>query len=315
MRFTVSLAVFVCTSTVHVMTSVALPISATFTLLQDARFEGHKPSASSPLVGDWLIGTPDDQVLGSTYNPNGSLSHTFADLTGAAGAAFSMAPSLSGSLTLQFTPSTSANWEVSATSLAYVGQATPFMLMNQFLVTPGGSATENANFSVDGLGNSGTWQRSATGSWAISYDLDFHFATNADGDVPVDPNDIDVTFDDKRQQGYLIPVPQLSTVGLSALTLDDPAGHFTGDLKAYLLNVVTPLLPSDAKYLLVTQMEKTHPSYAELGLPITTAGLIGNTTIAYTSAAIPEPTSRLLATIAVTMVLRVTRGRARRTTA
>lgn len=226
-----------------------------------------------------------------------------------------MAPSLSGSITLQFTPSKSVSWEVLATSQAYVGQATPFMLMNQFLVTPDSAATQNATFSVDGLGNSGTWQRSAAGNWAISYDLDFHFATNADGDVPVDSNDIDVTFDDKRQQGYLIPVSQLSTVGLSALTLDDPTGNFTGDLKTYLLNVVAPLLPSDAKYLLVTQMEKTHPGYAELGLPITTAGLIGNTTIAYTSSAIPEPSSAVLATVAATMVLRRTRGRARRITA
>jgi hypothetical protein len=43
-----------------------------------------------------------------------------------------------------------------------------------------------------------------------------------------------------------------------------------------------PRLPGDATYLLVTQMGKSHPGYAEPGLPITTLSLLGNT-MAYTT--------------------------------
>jgi hypothetical protein len=237
-------------------------------------------------------------VLGATFNSGGALSHNLADLAGAGGAGFNMAPSLTGSLTLALTPSVSAShWDVSVTDLAYTGQATPVMYMNQFLVKPGSPATQTATYNVDGSGNSGAWQASAAGNWAITYGLDFYFATNADG-VP-DANDIDMTFNDTQQQGYLIPVSQLTVAGLGALSLDDPAGYFAGDFATYLLDVVAPLLPGDATYLLLTQMGKVHADYAELGLPVTTAALIGNTTIAYTTTAIPEPASLALLAVGV----------------
>jgi hypothetical protein len=93
--------------------------------------------------------------------------------------------------------------------------------------------------------------------------------------------DADAAFNDKLQTGHLIPVEQLTPAGLAGLTLDDPTGFHGGDFKQYLLDEIKPRLPGDATYLLVTQMAKTHPDYAELGLPITTGGFIGNTTIAY----------------------------------
>ncbi|MCC6682651.1 MAG: PEP-CTERM sorting domain-containing protein [Phycisphaeraceae bacterium] len=274
-------------------------MTATFVLLDNSNFVGYKPSAPAPAIGDWLVGTGDDQNVGSGYNPNGAFSHNFADFGGAGGAGFNMAPSLSGSLTAQFTEATPGAWNVAVTSLAYSGQATPVMFINQFLVTPGSPATQNAGFNVDGLGNSGNWQGTASGNWAIDYNLDFYFATNADGDVSVDPNDVDATFNDKPQGGYLIPVEALTAATLSGVTLDDPAGFYGGDFEEYLLNLVKPSLPVNATYLLVTQMSKTHPDYAESGLPINTSGLIGNTTIAYTTAVIPEPTSASLMLLAV----------------
>lgn len=308
MRLFCSLFASICVTTVFSLATVASPISATFTLLQDPQFEGLKPSAPAPAAGDWLIGTGDDQSLASDYNPNGALSHSFADLTGSGGAAFNMSPSLSGSLTLEFTRVGGGQWDVSAIGMAYSGRATPFMFMNQFLVAPGSAATQNAAFQVDGLNDKGTWQ-GAAGDWAINYEADFYVATNADGDVPVDPSDVDVTFSDAPQRGYLIPVSRLTTAGLQEHTIDDPVGFFAGDFKEYLLNTVAPLLPSDATFLLVTQMEKTHPAYAELGLPITTAAFIGNTTVAFTTASLPEPAMLPIAgALAAAFALRRRRG-------
>lgn len=290
------------------VTSLAATISADFTLLSSPALAGYKPSASLPAVGDWLTGTGDDSVQPSVNNPSGALSHSFADFAGMGGAGFNMAPSLSGSLSLELTAGPALGWDVSVTDLAYSGQATAVMFMNQFLVKPGSAATQNPVFQVDGVGNAGSWQNGAAGNWAIAFELDFLIATNADGDPS--PNDVDAAFDDRAQTGYLIPTTELTAAGLSQLALDDPAGFFSGDLRDYLLNIVAPLLPPDATYLLFTQMSKVHPDYAEAGLPITTAGLIGNTTIAYTTAVVPEPTSLvLLAFATAALVLRKVRGR------
>jgi hypothetical protein len=289
--------------------SQATPISAQFTLLGDSSFAGHKPQPPLPATGDWLVGTADDDPLAATYNPNGSLSHNLADLGGNGGSGMNQAPSLSGSLTLQFSPTGAETWDVSVTALGYTGTATPVMLMNQFLVTAGSPPTQNAAFNVDGVGNNGTWQSSATADWAVDYDLDFYFATNADGDPS--NADVDATFNDKSQIGHLIPVSALTLAGLVGVSLDDPAGFFAGDFEDYLLNTVVPLLPPEATYLLFTQMAKTSPGYTEAGLPITTSSLIGNTTIAYTTDAVPEPGSLALLGVcgaALTARRRRTRG-------
>jgi len=264
-------------------------VSVNFNLLTDAALEGKKPQPVMPATGDWLVGTADDETLPATYNPQGSFSHNMADLGGSGGSGFNQAPSLTGGLTLNFSASGPGQWGLSVTELAYTGVATPVMQMNQFLVTDGSSTAQNAAFNVDGLGNGGAWQGTVSGNWAITYDLDFYFATNADGN-PAN-NDIDATFDNKAQTGFLIPISTLTPAGLTTVSLDDPAGFFAGDFEDYLLNTVAPLLPTDATYLLFTQMDKTNPGYTEAGLPITTSTLVGNTTIAYTTQAIPEPTS------------------------
>lgn len=245
-----------------------------------------------PSAGDWLVFTPDDQILSSAYNPQGALSHNLADFTGTGGSGFNNAPSLTGALSLGFAPAGAGSWNVSVESLAYTGQATPVMYMNQLLVTPQHAAAQNPVYGVDGVGNSGTWNASSASNWSIQYGLDFYFATNADGDPAA--SDVDATFNDTTQQGYLLSVSLLTADGLAGLSLDDPAGFYAGDFRTYLLDQVAPRLPADATYVLVTQMAKVHPDYAEAGLPITTAGLVGNTTIAYTTSLIPEPAAAAL---------------------
>ncbi len=246
---------------------------------------GRKPSAGRPTNGDWLVFTADDESLAAGYNPYGALSHNFADMPGLGGSAFDNAPSLSGTISMQFADAGAGAWDISVTGLSYAGQATPMMQMNQFLVTAGSNATLDPKYGVDGLGNNGMWSGSQAGNWEVQYVLDFYFATNADGNPS--PDDIDLTFSNKTQKGYLIPVSELTLANLSGM--DDPAGFFSGNFAQYIMDEIKPRLPGNAEYLLITQMDKTHPAYAEGGLPVTTSSLIGNTTFAYTTSAIPEP--------------------------
>ena len=266
------------------ITSVASVIEAPFTLLQDPQRAGIKPGP------DWLVGTANDQTLDAAFNPLGAFSHNFVSMAGNPGPGHDLAPSLTGDLTLRFAPAAQPvdGWQVEVTDLAFAGQATPIMSMNQLLVTPSSPAALDPVFHVDGLGNAGSWAGSAAGGWAISYTLDFYLDTNAS----LDP--INATFNDSLHSGYLIPVEALTDEGLAALGLVDPAGFYSAALSDYLLDAVAPLLPDDATFLLFTQMDKTHPAYTELGLPITTDSLIGNTTIAYTTAIIPEPATLVL---------------------
>lgn len=270
---------------------------------------GLKPSAGYPATSDWLIFTPDDQAPGASYNPQGALSHSLADIPGTGNSSFNMAPSLTGTISMAFATSGSGAWDVSVTGLSYSGQATPVMFMNQFLVTPGSGVAQSGSYGVDGLGNSGTWSAGTAGAWTIEYDLDFYLATNADGDPS--PADVDAGFNDKVQQGYLLPVSLLTAEGLSSLSLNDPAGMYSGDFATYLLNEIAPRLPGDATYLLVTQMSKVNPDYTEVGLPITTNTLLANTTIAYTTGAIPEPSTFAMLASAVGLLWLSLRGRIR----
>jgi len=242
---------------------------------------GRKPSATMPTAGDWLVFTDDDVLLAAGNNPAGAVSHNLVDITGLGGVGYNLAPSLSGVLTMQLESIGGSNWSASVTALAYTGHANVMQAMNQLLVTPGSPATVNSIFNVDGVGNSGQWTASAANNWAIQYTLDFYLATTADGDPS--PEDIDATFNDRTQTGFLIPVSQLTTNGLVGVTLDDPLGWHAGDFEQYLREQIAPRLPANATYLLVTQMGKSQPGYAEVGLPITTNTLVGNTTIAFTT--------------------------------
>jgi len=251
---------------------------------------GTKPAAGQVGSGnDWLVFTGDDVIPGATFNPHGALSHNLAQPPGTSASDFTLAPSLSGMLGLSFTSTGPDAWTVTPTSLAYSGVATPVIAFNQFMVNSGDVVAQNATFNVDGEVTPGTWQAAAASDYAISFDMDYYFATNADGDAS--PSDVDATFDNATQSGYLIPVDQLNAAGLAAVSLTSPSGFFGGNFEQYLLDEIAPRLPADATFLLVTQLLPTNPVYTGPGLPITTSSTIGNTTIAYTTQAIPEPTS------------------------
>lgn len=287
-----------------VTTLTASTISATFTLLHSPSFAERKPSSGHPTKGDWLIGTADDVTVGTVgNNPKGALSHNLVDIIGTGGAGFQLAPSLTGSLTLELSAATPTQWDVQVTQADYVGQAAPGMQMNQYLITPGSPAASEPHYLVDGLGNSGVWQNSAGVGGVIQFGMDFYL------DPTFSAYPIDATFDNTLHEGYLLAVSSLTPSGLSGLALDDPAGYFTGDFEDYLLNVVAPLLPPDATYLLFTQMNTTNPVVAEPGLPITTASLIGNTTVAYTTSGLPEPASLVLLAFASGVLSAVSRRR------
>lgn len=263
--------------------------SAQFNLLTwgDGQATAQLPSGAgvNPSGGDWLVFTGDDS---NGYNPQGTLSHNFADLTGAMGAAgFNMAPSLTGTLNLDFNQTGTNAWNVSVAGLSYSGQAASTISMNQYLVTPGSLATQTPSYNVDGDGNAGDWFSGTAGGWAIQYAADFYFDAifNSNNNFSVD-----VTFDDAQQVGYLLPTSLLTMQGLASVTLNDPANLYAGDFENYLLTQIAPRLPANATYLLVTQMVKVHPGFVSSDLPTTAASLlIGNTTFAYTTSAIPEP--------------------------
>ena len=128
--------------------------------------EGKKPSAPG-VPGDWLVFTGDDQQLLAASNSTGSLSHNFADLSGAGSSVLNQAPSISGGLTIEFTASSPAAWSTNVTALSYSGQATNVVFMNQLLVTSGSPATQTPAFGVDGVAASGTWQASSASNWAF----------------------------------------------------------------------------------------------------------------------------------------------------
>ncbi|MBN1511767.1 MAG: dockerin type I repeat-containing protein [Phycisphaerae bacterium] len=249
---------------------------------------GRKPAQSSQPC-DWLLFTEDDYAYAAGWNPFGAVSHNFADPAGEGASAFVMAPSLTCSrpLTLSFARAGANAWDVHVVDQAYIGQATPFAQMNQFLVSAGDPATTDPRYAVDGLPNQGVWYASPENDWSLSCVLDFYLATNTDGNG--DPVDIDAAFDNCVQSGHLIPVSELTGVGLDGLDLDDPAGFYEGDFKGYLLEEITPRLPAEATALLITQMTKSHPVFTDVDVSITLGSLVGNTTIAYTTDALPSP--------------------------
>ena len=271
---------------------------------------GLKPSVNDSRSNDWLLFTDDDHEFEALYNPIGAISHNFADISGSVGSGFNNFPSLTGNLHMVFTSTGPETWDVTISNLFYYGKAQPApqATMNQFLVTPGSFATTNPAYNVDGLGNCGTWCDTPASNWAISYQIDFFFDAAMDS-YPPKGDDVDSAYNDKMQTGYLIPVDQLTTAGLVAVALDDPAGFYTNDFEQYLLDEIVPRLPEDAVYLLFTQMLKTHPNYTDPAYAITTNSFIGNTTLAYTTQEIiPEPTTALWGCACLAIAALITHG-------
>ena len=176
--------------------------------------------------------------------------------------------SMTGSLTLQ--TDLQAGGTVDVVSLAFDGYIAPSKASAQWLDT--GT-------------NSGTYIASAASNWAFQTSLDWCYDTPFAG-----PGTTDMTFNDYQWSGFIIPVSELTTTGMTATTLDDPLGYFGGKFESWLLNKVAPQLPQDAAYLLFAQGQ-AHPDWTNPMMGMTTDGIVAETIIAY---AVPEPATMML---------------------
>lgn len=246
-------------------------VTANFQLLT------HSSAAGVGASPNWLVFGGTNQP--AAYNPDGAFSFNYVDPAGALGPlGFGMAPALTGNLGLQFQSVGTNLWDVSLSSLSFAGKAGPSLAMNQFLNGTNGTP--------------GTWDLSGAAGWVIQYNSNFYLATNADGDP--NPADKDAIFTQVKQTGYLLPVSALKA-GMDELAFSPDGMTDTNfSLKSYLLQEIQPKLPTNATYLLLTWMDKTHPTWTDSGLPITTNSAVGNMTIAYSMETIPEPSSMAL---------------------
>jgi len=227
-------------------------------------------------VGDHLIQTADD-ISGD--NPDGCFSFNFMNPVGIPEPGYAEGiHSMSGSLVIDIDLQNGGS--VSIESLTFNGYIAPTKVSAQKLVQVGDPAT---SYNTDGMPNGGTYIASADANWVLQASFDWYYDTPFAG-----PNTIDITFDNYRWNGFIIPVSELTTVGMNATTLDDPLGYFGGtsaDFESWLLSEVAPRLPLEATYLLFAQGE-AHPAWRNpmmMGMQL--EGIVGETIIAY---AVPQ---------------------------
>jgi len=249
--------------------------------------------------GDHLVQTADDDS-GGTYNPNGCFSFNFMNPAGVAEPGYAEGiHSMTGELTLQ--TDLQAGGTVDIVSLAFDGYIAPAKpIAGQRLVRPGDPATSH---NMDGMPNSGTYTASAVSNWAFEASFDWYY------DTPfADSGSIDMTFDNYQWSGFIIPVSELTTAGMTATTLDDPLGYFGGtsaDFESWLLDEVTGRLPRETTYLLFAQGQ-AHPDWTHSMMGMTTDGIVAETIIAY---AVPEPATMMLLAVGLCYARTVNRHR------
>jgi len=239
-----------------------------------------QPMGQVGVSGDHLLQTNDD-IQGSSYNPDGCLSFNFMNPVGIDEPDYPPGyvegiHSITGSLMLEI--NLYAGGTVEIASLAFDGYvATGNPIAHQWLVDPNDPATDGSHGPVDGMPNSGTYTASADANWAFEMDFDWYYDTPFAG-----TGGIDMTFDNYHWSGFIIPVSELTTDGMNAATLDDPLGYFDGtsqDFECWLLEKVKPQLPQQATHLLFAQGEE-HPVWTNPMMGMTTDGIVGETIIA-----------------------------------
>ena len=292
----------VCLAAMSAMTSHLAAETVTFTLLTEATLVGHLPQTKGTecVSGDHLPQTSDD-ITGSTYNPDGCLSFNFMNPVGLLepyyppGYAENI-HSMTGSLTLDLDLADGGAFGV--TDLSFDGFVAPGKtIAGQRLVETGDAAADGNHGPIDGLGNTGTYAASAESNWAFQANFDWYYDTPFGG-----AGSIDMTFDDYQWNGFIIPVSQLTPIGLSATTLDDSLGYFGGasaDFESWLLAEIAPRLPHGAEYLLFAQGE-TSPDWTHPMMGMTTDGIVGQTVI---GCFVPEPTTITMLTLAACALL------------
>ena len=221
---------------------------------------GLKPSynntndgAYTTLDSDWLVFTPDDKPFPGA-NWYGAFSHKFNDRVGLSGLAhggYESANSLTGYVTIAFTEATSDLWNVELQKFSTVGSKTASTtdFSYSYLVTTNlVSIATNAQYGVNGLGNTGVWHNSADGNWAVSFRAQSYAKTPS----------VEHTEIYEQCRGYVIPVDQLTTGGMAQTSISDPSGYYTNSTEDYLVKEIAPRLPASARYLLYVELLKTH---------------------------------------------------------
>jgi len=204
------------------------------------------------LDSDWLVFTEDDKPFPGA-NFYGAFSHKYNDRVGLSGLArggHESANSLTGFVSMSFAERGPDTWDVEVLDYYTVGSKTAsttqfsysYLVTTNFLYL-----VTNAQYGVDGTGNTGVWHASAAGNWHLSFQAQAYAKTPG----------VEHTELYDRCLGCVIPVDQLTPAGLAGTSIDDPSGYYTNDFQAYLLGEVAPRLPDDARYLLFVQLLKT----------------------------------------------------------
>jgi len=239
-----------------------------------------QPTGWYSVSGDHLIQT-DDDIWGSTYNPDGCFSFNFMNPVGILEPDYPPGyaegiHSMTGSVTLNIDGNT-----VEITSLVFDGYvAQGKTIAHQRLVQPGDPAANGNHGPVDGIPNSGTYTPSADANWAFEADFDWYYDTPFAGS-----GSIDMTFDNYTWSGFIIPVSKLNQASMPETILGDPLDYFDGtseDFEFWLLTEVVPKLPPEATFLLFVQGE-AHPDWTNPMMGMTTDGIVGETIIGYTN--------------------------------
>jgi len=236
-----------------------------------------QPKGLPGVSGDHLLQT-DDDIWGSIYNLGGCFSFNFMNPVGIQEPDYPPGyaegiHSMTGSVTLNIDYNT-----VEITSLSFDGYISSTKFSNQWLVQPGDPAT---NYNTDGIPNSGTYAALTDANWVFEISFDWYYDTPYDG-----VGTIDMTFDNYKWNGFIIPVSKLNPAGMAATVLDDPLGYFAGtseDFESWLLGEVAPRLPQDATCLLFAQGQ-AHPAWRNPMMGMQLEGIVGETIIGYTVA-------------------------------
>jgi hypothetical protein len=236
-----------------------------------------QPKGIPGVSGDHLLQTADD-ITGGTFNPDGCFSFNFMNPVGISEPDYppgyvESIHSMSGLIVLDIDLLNGGS--VSVGSLTFNGYIAPSKSSVQRLVQVGDPAT---GYNTDGMPNAGTYIASADANWCFEVRFDWYYDTPFKG-----LGGIDMTFDNYRWSGFIVPVGELTATGMGATTLDDHLGYFGGtsaDFESWLLSEVAPRLPEEATYLLFAQAE-AHPSWANPEMGMQPAGIVGETIIGY----------------------------------
>ena len=248
-----------------------------------------QPKGQIGISGDHLLQTEDD-ITGSTFNPDGCFSFNFMSPVGISEPDYPPGyvegiHSMVGSIVLDIDLQNGGSFRIKSLALnGYVAPGKP--IAHQKLVQVGEPAANGNYGSIDGLPNSGSYTPFAAENWAFEAILDWYYDTPYAG-----PGNIDLTFNNYRWSGFIIPVSELTIAGMEATTLDDPLGYFGGtseDFESWLLIEVATRLPSEAVYLLFIQAQ-AHPSWTNPNMGMTTDGIVGETIIGCAVAQCGDP--------------------------